>query len=90
MPSLITHIKESGLILSSFGVGNKDPVQVQIQKSHGVDAFMVMENSHGAETKSTTTTTSGCGGSVYIGSIPDVEEGVLRYQNGVDSGSFSL
>lgn len=82
MPSLITHIKESGLILSSFGVGNKDPAQVHIQKSHGVDAFMVMENSHGAETSG--------GGSVYIGSIPDVEEGVLRYQNGVDSGSFSL
>lgn len=85
MPSLITHIKESGLILSSFGVGNKDPAQVQIQKSHGVDAFMVMENSH-----STATTTTSGGGSVYIGSIPDAEEGVLRYQNGVDSGSFSL
>ncbi|KAK5799677.1 hypothetical protein F5H01DRAFT_284485, partial [Linnemannia elongata] len=89
VPSLITHIKESGLILSSFGVGNKDPAQVQIQKSHGVDAFMVMENSHSTATTTTTTTTSGSG-SVYIGSIPDVEEGVLRYQNGVDSGSFSL
>ncbi|KAF8977570.1 phosphate system positive regulatory protein pho81, partial [Entomortierella lignicola] len=44
VPSLITHIKESGLILSSFGPGNKDPAQVQIQRSHGVDAFMVMEN----------------------------------------------
>lgn len=87
MPGLITHIKESGLILSSFGVGNKVPAQVQIQKSHGVDAFMVMENGH--STATTTTTTIG-GGSVYIGSIPDVEEGVLRYQNGVDSGSFSL
>lgn len=77
------------MILSSFGVGNKDPAQVQIQKSHGVDAFMVMENSHSTATTTTTTTTSGSG-SVYIGSIPDVEEGVLRYQNGVDSGSFSL
>ncbi|KAH7048619.1 hypothetical protein BKA57DRAFT_393716, partial [Linnemannia elongata] len=89
VPSLITHIKESGLILSSFGVGNKDPALVQIQKSHGVDAFMVMENSHSTATTTTTMTTSGSG-SVYIGSIPDVEEGVLRYQNGVDSGSFSL
>lgn len=89
VPSLITHIKESGLILSSFGVGNKDPVQVQIQKSHGVDAFMVMEN-HRQGSESTTTTTTRPGGSVYIGSIPDVEEGVLRYQNGVDSGSFTL
>lgn len=76
------------MILSSFGVGNKDPAQVQIQKSHGVDAFMVMENGHSTAT-TTTTTTSG-GGSVYIGSIPDAEEGVLRYQNGVDSGSFTL
>ncbi|KAK3845363.1 MAG: hypothetical protein J3R72DRAFT_364780, partial [Linnemannia gamsii] len=87
VPSLITHIKESGLILSSFGVGNKDPAQVQIQKSHGVDAFMIMESSHGSESRTGSTTS---GGSVYIGSIPDVEEGVLRYQNGVDSGSFTL
>ncbi|KAF9917759.1 phosphate system positive regulatory protein pho81 [Linnemannia zychae] len=93
VPSLITHIKESGLILSSFGVGNKDPAKVQIQKNHGVDAFMVMENNHGLEARTSTTgstATRPSSGSVYIGSIPDVEEGVLRYQNGVDSGSFTL
>ncbi|KAF9971707.1 phosphate system positive regulatory protein pho81 [Actinomortierella ambigua] len=44
VPSLITHIKESGLILTSFGVGNKDPALVQLQKSHGVDAFMIMDD----------------------------------------------
>ncbi|KAG0306864.1 phosphate system positive regulatory protein pho81 [Dissophora globulifera] len=117
VPSLITHIKESGLILSSFGSGNKDPALVQIQKSHGVDAFMFMEND-GPESKSmslstmatslptsssstiSTTglglskglkSTSGSGSAMYIASnIPDVEEGVLRYQNGVDSGTFSI
>ncbi|KAF8937404.1 phosphate system positive regulatory protein pho81 [Dissophora ornata] len=123
VPSLITHIKESGLILSSFGAGNRDPALVQIQKSHGVDAFMVME-SNGPESKSlsssgssppasssssstpsfTAAATTGlglskgsskapsaAGSAMYIASsIPDVEEGVLRYQNGVDSGSFSI
>ncbi|KAF9433256.1 phosphate system positive regulatory protein pho81 [Entomortierella beljakovae] len=108
VPSLITHIKESGLILSSFGSGNMDPLKVQIQKSHGVDAFMVMESSQEARfissppasisaalsgTGLSKTPSKSCGttGSVYIGtSIPDVEEGVLRYQNGVDSGSVSI
>ncbi|KAG0353055.1 phosphate system positive regulatory protein pho81 [Gamsiella multidivaricata] len=127
VPSLITHIKESGLILSSFGPGNKDPALVQIQKNHGVDAFMIMEGSHLEANTSTSTpasswppTTSSstglglglelglgmgssrtlvgtgvaaaaAGSALYIGSsIPDVEEGVLRYQNGVDSGPFSI
>ncbi|KAG0254778.1 phosphate system positive regulatory protein pho81 [Actinomortierella ambigua] len=44
VPSLITHIKESGLILTSFGVGNKDPALVQLQRNHGVDAFMIMDD----------------------------------------------
>ncbi|KAI1313852.1 phosphate system positive regulatory protein pho81 [Mortierella claussenii] len=145
VPSLITHIKESGLILSSFGAGNKDPAQVQIQKNHGVDAFMVMEDSSSSSSSSagssrpwssssvssppsssstpssssaamgagtglglikgslktplsTSSSSTGAatafnaaGSAMYIAtSIPDVEEGVLRYQNGVDSGSFSL
>ncbi|KAF9303552.1 phosphate system positive regulatory protein pho81 [Mortierella antarctica] len=102
VPSLITHIKESGLILSSFGVANKDPAYVQVQKSHGVDAFMVMENPLTSEptglgvdlgTSSTSTTTPGSSRSgMYISSssAPDIEEGVLRYQNGVDSGAFTL
>jgi hypothetical protein len=37
------------------------------------------------------TSTAAAGSAVYIGSsILDVEEGVLRYQNGVDSGSFTI
>ncbi|KAF9175139.1 phosphate system positive regulatory protein pho81 [Mortierella sp. AD010] len=114
VPSLITHIKESGLILSSFGPGNKDPAQVQIQKSNGVDAFMVMENSNpesrlassytsppassspatstglGSSKLSSKSSATAVAGSMYIAtSIPDVEEGVLRYQNGVDSGQLA-
>ncbi|ORZ04447.1 hypothetical protein BCR41DRAFT_198189 [Lobosporangium transversale] len=42
VPSLITHIKKSGLILASFGMSNRNPVLVQAQKGHGVDAFMVI------------------------------------------------
>lgn len=90
------------MILSSFGVANKDPAYVQVQKSHGVDAFMVMENPLTSEptglgidlgTSSTSTTTPGSSRSgMYISSLsaPDIEEGVLRYQNGVDSGAFTL
>ncbi|KAF9360543.1 phosphate system positive regulatory protein pho81, partial [Mortierella sp. NVP85] len=44
VPSLITHVKESGLIISSFGPSNKDPALVQLQKNHGVDAFMILED----------------------------------------------
>ncbi|KAF9115381.1 phosphate system positive regulatory protein pho81 [Mortierella sp. AM989] len=108
VPSLITHIKESGLILSSFGPGNKDPAQVQLQKNNGVDAFMVMENSNpeirfmsssnssppssvSATSNKASSKSSTAAGSMYIAtSIPDVDEGVLRYQNGVDSGSLSI
>ncbi|KAG9325375.1 hypothetical protein KVV02_004150 [Mortierella alpina] len=103
VPGLITHIKESGLILSSFGAANKDPAVVQIQKNYGVDALMAMDvhaqSSGPSSSASSATMTSGCSGSgsagaagsaLYIAtSIPEVEEGVLRYQNGVDSG-FSL
>ncbi|KAG0240812.1 phosphate system positive regulatory protein pho81 [Actinomortierella wolfii] len=59
VPGLITHIKESGLILTSFGVGNKDPALVQLQKSHGVDAFMIMDDVE----SSTQAAHSGVGGS---------------------------
>ncbi|KAG0044236.1 phosphate system positive regulatory protein pho81 [Gryganskiella cystojenkinii] len=139
VPSLITHIKESGLILSSFGVGNKDQALIQIQKSHGVDAFMYMDNTYSSSnhreskgisvtglstpsssSSSSTTTSASCtlpsstslsssttatstttglrtpasgltGSAMYLSaSIPEVEEGVLRYQNGVDSGSLSI
>ncbi|KAI8363658.1 hypothetical protein B0O80DRAFT_434224 [Mortierella sp. GBAus27b] len=44
VPTLITHIKESGLILASFGASNRNPELVQIQRKHGVDALMVMED----------------------------------------------
>ncbi|KAG0246433.1 phosphate system positive regulatory protein pho81 [Mortierella sp. GBA43] len=121
VPSLITHVKESGLILSSFGPGNKDPALVQLQRNHGVDAFMVLEDhsigskapsspistspssSPSSSTSSSVamtrlgqgkgtskTSTAAAGSATFIGSsVSDVEEGVLRYQNGVD-GSFSI
>ncbi|KAF9949749.1 phosphate system positive regulatory protein pho81 [Modicella reniformis] len=132
VPSLITHVKESGLIISSFGPSNKDPALVQLQKSHGVDAFMVLDDINSGSKSPVSSTspppppssaspsssssssssmssssvgmtglglgkgssrasTTAAGSAMYIGSsIPDVEEGVLRYQNGVDSGSFNL
>ncbi|KAI8598822.1 hypothetical protein EDD21DRAFT_396134 [Dissophora ornata] len=43
VPSLISNIKESGLILTSFGARNRDSVSIQVQKSHGVDAFMLQD-----------------------------------------------
>ncbi|KAF9580672.1 phosphate system positive regulatory protein pho81 [Lunasporangiospora selenospora] len=127
VPSLITHIKEAGLILSSFGVGNRDLAWVQIQRNHGIDALMVTEDygsdlvtatgqgagrSEKSSSSSSRPSTSlfmggtglgsgttglavlgglgnvGGGGGGSSGSIPEVEEGVLRYQNGVDSGLF--
>ncbi|KAF9428742.1 phosphate system positive regulatory protein pho81 [Podila epigama] len=112
VPSLITHIKESGLILSSFGVGNANPSHVQIQKSHGVDAFMVMPSPlnkaseratglgvnlgpalDGTSQTSWPSHSRSSSSGMYISSSSgalDIEEGVLRYQNGVDSGAFSL
>ncbi|KAF9578953.1 phosphate system positive regulatory protein pho81, partial [Lunasporangiospora selenospora] len=48
VPTLINNIKESGLVLLSFGMSNKDPALVQIQKNHGVDAFMFLDRSNGS------------------------------------------
>ncbi|KAK3848604.1 MAG: hypothetical protein J3R72DRAFT_393586 [Linnemannia gamsii] len=92
VPSLITHIKESGLILTSFGGLNKDPSLVQIQKAHGVDAFMIMESSHGGVDSQHTlsekhTRISSSSSRTFVGAnvVIEVEEGVLRYHSGVDS-----
>lgn len=41
IPSLISNIKESGLVLVTFGDMNQDPKCVEIQKRQGVDAFMI-------------------------------------------------
>ncbi|KAF9910259.1 phosphate system positive regulatory protein pho81 [Linnemannia zychae] len=92
VPSLITHIKESGFILTSFGRLNKDPALVQVQKAHGVDAFMILEGSGGSNLDSrhtlsdrhTRTNSSGSRTPVVTNDI-EVEEGVLRYHSGVDS-----
>ncbi|TPX33648.1 hypothetical protein SmJEL517_g03537 [Synchytrium microbalum] len=40
VPSLITAIKESGLIVASFGIANDDIGNVRAQESHGVDAII--------------------------------------------------
>ncbi|KAK9761041.1 phosphate system positive regulatory protein pho81 [Basidiobolus ranarum] len=40
VPSLIQSIKESGLILASFGPLNDDPKNVQLQEAYGVDAIV--------------------------------------------------
>ncbi|KAG0072146.1 phosphate system positive regulatory protein pho81 [Linnemannia elongata] len=92
VPSLITHIKESGLILTSFGRLNKDPALVQVQKSHGVDAFMIMESDvdsyHTLSEKHTRTASSSSSRMQQVAassSAIEVEEGVLRYHSGVDS-----
>ncbi|KAG0044842.1 phosphate system positive regulatory protein pho81, partial [Gryganskiella cystojenkinii] len=152
VPGLITNIKESGLILTSFGASNRDAGLVQLQKKHGVDAFMVLdttsssgpstrataadvggnnsrnESRHGKEvthatattevattglgldlggfsqsqghvpgpaqgqgwsmTVATTTTTTTAASVVTTGEpflVSDLEEGVFRYQNGIDS-----
>ncbi|KAF9135434.1 phosphate system positive regulatory protein pho81 [Mortierella sp. 14UC] len=93
VPSLITHIKESGLILTSFGRLNKDPALVQVQRSHGVDAFMIMESSDGSNDAGSHhtlsgkyTRTSSSASREFVGAnVIEVEEGVLRYHSGVDS-----
>ena len=85
VPSLITHIKESGLILTSFGAANRDPQLVHIQKSHGVDALMLMDDSIDHDQPLGTLGTS---------SKPEhcveIEAGVLKYQGGVDSGPAGI
>ncbi|KAF9361652.1 phosphate system positive regulatory protein pho81 [Mortierella sp. AD094] len=101
VPSLITNIKESGLVLTSFGASNKDPTLVQIQRSHGVDAFMVMDTQLDSAARQPFISNqgrTGLGLDMEMGSpeciraaqVPDVEEGVLRYQNGAESGSLSI
>ncbi|KAF9436755.1 phosphate system positive regulatory protein pho81 [Entomortierella beljakovae] len=96
VPSLIANIKESGLILTSFGASNKDPTLVQIQKSHGVDAFMIMDTQNGPQNRQYLSPYQGRTGlgldmdigtsdSARVSSLPEVEEGVLRYQNGIES-----
>ncbi|KAF9107115.1 phosphate system positive regulatory protein pho81 [Mortierella sp. GBA35] len=84
VPSLITHIKESGLILTSFGRLNKDPALVQVQKSHGVDAFMIMESEMESNHTLSEKYARAASSSSVIPLI-EVEEGVLRYHSGVDS-----
>ncbi|OZJ04337.1 hypothetical protein BZG36_02387 [Bifiguratus adelaidae] len=41
VPSLITNVKESGLILTTFGEANNDAVYRDIQERFGVDAMLV-------------------------------------------------
>ncbi|KAI1320269.1 phosphate system positive regulatory protein pho81 [Mortierella claussenii] len=94
VPSLITHIKESGLILTSFGPSNRDATLVQVQKSHGVDAFMVMDIhlDHTLNQQRTMTKTGldlGTDAGVSR-QVSEVEEGVLRYQNDVDGSAGHL
>ncbi|KAK3813191.1 MAG: hypothetical protein J3Q66DRAFT_315687 [Benniella sp.] len=89
VPSLITHIKESGLILTSFGAANRDPQLVHIQKSHGVDALMVMDDpiDHDHDHDPPL-------GTLGTFSKPEhcveIEAGVLKYQGGVDSGPVGI
>ncbi|KAF8985922.1 phosphate system positive regulatory protein pho81 [Entomortierella lignicola] len=101
VPSLITNIKESGLVLTSFGASNEDPALVQIQRNHGVDAFMIMDTRADSATQQRLVANqrkTGLGLDFEMGSpdsmkgtpMPEVEEGVLRYHNGVDSKSSSL
>ncbi|KAG0205298.1 phosphate system positive regulatory protein pho81 [Mortierella sp. GBA30] len=106
VPSLITHIKESGLVLTSFGASNRDPTLVQMQRNHGVDAFMVLDletkkvvaqlQQHFGQKRARTglglelPTESSESSSDSRTDVYEVEEGVLRYQNGVDSGSLSI
>ncbi|GJJ69376.1 CDK inhibitor PHO81 [Entomortierella parvispora] len=113
VPGLITNIKESGLILTSFGPSNRDAALVHRQKKHGVDAFMVLDSSHsncsnivdtsGKKGLMATTAATGLGLDFGIAHghgfhtefgapseqtaivVSDLEEGVFRYQNGIDS-----
>ncbi|GAA5815097.1 hypothetical protein MFLAVUS_008603 [Mucor flavus] len=41
IPSLISNIKESGLVLVTFGDANQNPECIEIQKKQGVDAIMI-------------------------------------------------
>ncbi|CAG8534348.1 4022_t:CDS:2, partial [Cetraspora pellucida] len=41
VPSLITNVKQAGLILTTFGSANNDPHNILIQEKYGVDAMVV-------------------------------------------------
>ncbi|CAG8806675.1 3790_t:CDS:2, partial [Racocetra persica] len=41
VPSLITNVKQAGLILTTFGSANNDPHNIRIQEKYGVDAMVI-------------------------------------------------
>ncbi|GAB5588128.1 phosphate system positive regulatory protein pho81 [Umbelopsis nana] len=41
VPSLIPNVKESGLILTTFGPANADPHNVKVQERYGVEAMVI-------------------------------------------------
>ncbi|CAJ0839934.1 7032_t:CDS:2 [Entrophospora sp. SA101] len=41
VPSLITNIKQSGLILTTFGSSNNEPRNIKIQERYGVDTMVI-------------------------------------------------
>ncbi|CAG8601874.1 21079_t:CDS:2 [Gigaspora margarita] len=41
VPSLITNVKQAGLILTTFGAANNDPRNIRIQEKYGVDAIVI-------------------------------------------------
>ncbi|CAG8692263.1 6341_t:CDS:2, partial [Dentiscutata heterogama] len=41
VPSLITNVKQAGLILTTFGSANNDPRNIRIQERYGVDAMVI-------------------------------------------------
>ncbi|KAH8554290.1 hypothetical protein BGW37DRAFT_518024 [Umbelopsis sp. PMI_123] len=41
VPSLITNVKESGLILTTFGPANVNPQNVKVQERYGVEAMII-------------------------------------------------
>ncbi|CAG8459568.1 27087_t:CDS:2 [Dentiscutata erythropus] len=41
VPSLITNVKQGGLILTTFGSANNDPRNIRIQERYGVDAMVI-------------------------------------------------
>lgn len=92
VPSLITHIKESGLILTSFGAANRDPQLVHIQKNHGVDALMIMDGpiDHDHQRDRPLGSSGTSSKLEHSLAISEIEEGVIKYQGGVDSGPVGI
>lgn len=41
VPALITNVKESGLILTTFGAANNESRNMRLQERYGVDAMMI-------------------------------------------------